>query len=269
MHPSHSTMPRNPPQHVDWYDYPQYLDLAFRDETRDEAAFIRAACEKYARVRVSRLLEPGCGSGRLVVALAAQGFQLVAFDRSAAMVAYTRRRLARRELKADVFEADMTQFDVRRHVDAAFNTFDTFRHLLTESAARSFMQSVARAVRPGGIFVLGLHLLPPDASLESCERWTAHHRQTRLTATLRVLDASRRQRRETLGLSLRVRTPGQDLRLRSVFPLRLYTAAQLRKLLSSVPQWQLCDVFDFWYDIDHPLKLDNTLSDTVCVLRRI
>jgi hypothetical protein len=49
----------------DCYDYPQYWDLAFRSETRLEADFIEAAGEKYGDGTIRRLLEPGCGGGRL------------------------------------------------------------------------------------------------------------------------------------------------------------------------------------------------------------
>lgn len=55
-----------------WYDYPQYYDLAFAEETPAEAEFIAAACRKYAVGPVRRLLEPGCGSGRLVCACRAR-----------------------------------------------------------------------------------------------------------------------------------------------------------------------------------------------------
>jgi hypothetical protein len=50
--------------------------------------------------------------------------------------------------------------------------------------------------------------------------------------------------------------------------LRLYTAAQFRKLLRTVPQFQLRDVYDFWYEIDRPLRLSNQLSDAVFILQR-
>jgi hypothetical protein len=48
----------------------------------------------------------------------------------------------------------------------------------------------------------------------------------------------------------------------------MYTAAQFRRLLKSVPAFQLLDVYDFWYDIDDPLKLDNQITDTVFVLQK-
>lgn len=48
----------------------------------------------------------------------------------------------------------------------------------------------------------------------------------------------------------------------------MYTAAQFRRLLRSVPSLELVDVYDFWYEIDHPLKLTDEMSDTVFILRR-
>ncbi len=86
--------------------------------------------------------------------------------------------------------------------------------------------------------------------------------------TLRVLATDRRRRIERLRVSLLVRTDGKELRLRHEFPFRMYTAAQFRRLLKQVPLLELRDVYDFWYDIDDPLRLSDELSDTVFVLRK-
>jgi hypothetical protein len=83
-----------------------------------------------------------------------------------------------------------------------------------------------------------------------------------------VVATDRRRRLETVRVSLLVRSRGNQFRLRDQFPLRLYTAAQFRRLLAKVPSLELVDVYDFWYEIDHPLKLDDEISDTVLVLRK-
>lgn len=251
-----------------WYDYPQYYDLAFRSETREEADFIEAACRKYCPFRVRRVLEPACGSGRLVAEMAARGYRVSGFDLSAPALAYLRRRLARRRLRADVFQADMADFQLPRPVNAAYNTFDSFRHLLSERAARTHLQCVADSLRPGGIYILGFHLLPPDAAEECIERWTERHGRTRVTSTLRVLATDRRRRLERLRVCMLVRSGAKTIRLSSDFSLRMYTAGQFRRLLATVPTLELCDVYDFWYEIDRPLALDNRISDTVFILRR-
>jgi SAM-dependent methyltransferase len=261
-------MPAKHAVQASWYDYPQYFDMAFRDQTRQEADFIEAACRKYGCGSVRRLLEPGCGTGRLVAELAARGYQVSGLDLSAASLAYLRRRLARRGLRAAVIRADMADFRLPRRVDAAYSTANTFRHLLSEAAARRHLECVARCLRPGGIYVLGFHLLPPDAPEECTERWTARHGRTRLSVTLRVLKTERRRRLETLRVSLLVRGGRREFRLRDDFRFRMYTAGQFRRLLARVPCLELCDVYDFWYDIHQPLVLDDEISDTVFVLRK-
>lgn len=253
---------------ANWYDYPQYYDLAFRSETSLEAGFIEAALSKYCPFAARRLLEPACGTGRLLVELASRGYRLAGLDLSGPSLDYLRRRLARRGLRAEVLQADMADFRLRRPVDAAYCTLDGFRHLLTEDAARRHLACVARSLRPGGIYILGFHLLPPDASEECTERWTERHGSTQVTVTLRVLATDRRRRLETIRISLLARTERKEVRVRDEFPLRMYTAAQFRRLLAAAPSLELCDVYDFWYEIDRPLKLSNEISDTVFILRK-
>jgi SAM-dependent methyltransferase len=254
--------------HASWYDYPEFYDLAFRSETRPEADFLEAAWKKYCAGRVRRVLEPACGTGRLVVELAARGYRPTGIDLSAASLEFLRRRLKRRGLRAELIRGDMADFQLKRPVDAAYNTFDGFRHLLTEDAALRHLRCVAASLRPGGVYVLGFHLLPPDASEECIERWTAAGGGTRLSVTLRVLATDRRRRWERIRISVLARRRGQVFRLRDEFPLRLYTAAQFRRLLRRVPELDLCDVYDFWYELDRPLKLTNELSDAVFILRK-
>jgi SAM-dependent methyltransferase len=204
----------------------------------------------------------------LVTELSARGYRMTGLDLSAPALDYLRRRLVRRSLRATILCADMADFRLARPVDAAYNTFDSFRHLLTEKDAHAHLECVARSLRTGGIYILGFHLLPPDADEECTERWSARHAGTQVTATLRVLSTDRRRRVETLRISLLVRNKGREIRLHDDFPFRMYTAAQFRRLLTTSPALELCDTFDFWYEIEHPLELSNEISDAVFILRK-
>ena len=253
---------------TNWYEHPQYYDIAFRSDTQIEADFIEAACQKYCPFRVRRLLEPACGTGRLVTELAARGYRMTGLDLCDPALEYLRHRLKRRGLRASLLQADMTDFRLAKPVDAAFCVVNSFRHLLTEQAARQHLQCVADHLRPGGIYILAFHVLPLDASEECTERWSEKEGRTRVSVTLRVLSADRRRRIENLRVSLLVRDGKKELRLRHDFPFRMYTPAQFRRLLRSVPSFEFCDVYDFWYEIDQPFKFNDDLADSVFVLRR-
>ena len=99
------------------YDYPQYYDIAFQAYTQREADFIEAACRKYCSFDARRFLEPACGSGRLITELAARGYQTTGFDLSQPALGYLRRRLTRRRLHAETFQAEMSAFRLSRRVD--------------------------------------------------------------------------------------------------------------------------------------------------------
>jgi SAM-dependent methyltransferase len=253
---------------ANYYDYPQYYDIAFQAYTQREADFIEAACRKYCRFEARSLLEPACGSGRLITELAARGYQVTGFDLSHEALSYLRRRLARRRLRAKTFVAEMSDFRLGRPLDAAYCTLSTFRHLLTEEAARNHLDCVAYSLRVGGIYLLGLHLVPVDVEEQHAERWMDTRGKTNVTVTLRVLHTDVRRRLEYLRVCLLARRASKEVRLRHEFRFRTYTARQFRRLLASVPSLELCDVHDYWYDIDKPLALDDEIAYGVFVLRR-
>ena len=250
------------------YDYPQYWDLAFRDETKYEVAFLKEVITKYGKGSFNRVMEPGCGGGRMVVQLAAQGYQVLAYDVHPPAIRYVQRRLRRRGLQADVFVADMRSYTARPQVDCAMNTVSTFRHLLTEQDAVSHLEAMVASIRRGGLYVLGMHLLPPDADLEDEESWVARHGSTTVGMHLKVMQTSRRRRLETLRFEMDVVSGNVRRTFQSDYVMRIYTAKQIRDLLCKVPEFELLEVYDYGYDIREPQMLDNRLGDAVFILRR-
>jgi len=255
-------------QLADWYDYPQYFDMVFRDETAMEVAFFEEAFKRFATGKVKRVLEPGCGSGRLVAEMAARGYRVSGIDLSKRSLRYLRNRLARRGLKATLYESDFTNIDIPEQFDAAFCTFNTFRHLTDEASAVSHLRSVAQHLRPGGLYILGFHIIPLDV-VESCiERWTAKHSSTTVHVTLRVIEFMRRKRLEQIRVTVTAKRPNNTIRLRTEFPLRLYTAPQALKTLASVDEFEIVSIHDFNYEIDEPVEVNEDSVDTIFILRK-
>jgi SAM-dependent methyltransferase len=255
-------------QIADWYDYPQYFDMVFRDETAMEVAFFEEAFKRFATGKVKRVLEPGCGSGRLVTEMAARGYQVSGIDLSTRSLRYLQKRLDRRGLKAKLYETDFTNINLPDQFDAAFCTFNTFRHLTDEASAVSHLKSVAKHLRPGGLYILGFHILPPDVSESCIERWTAKHAGTTVHVTLRVTEFMRRQRLEQIRVTVTAKRPNDTIKLLTEFPLRLYTAPQALKTLKSVPEFEIASIHDFNYEIDEPVEVNGDSVDTIFILRK-
>ncbi len=101
---------------ISWFDRPEWFEIGFQNETKKEADFFEAAFKKYCDFPVKRLLEPACGSGRIVTEMAARGYDVTGFDLSEASLEFLRERLKKRRLKATVVNADMTRFQISRQV---------------------------------------------------------------------------------------------------------------------------------------------------------
>ena len=110
----------------------ELYDIAFDWDVSDEVDWL---LERFGR-DCSSVLEPGCGSGRMLEAFARRGIEIVGSDRSSAMVAFARRRLAAAGLTAQVVVADMTDFDLGRTFGAAVCPINTLGHLDEDGLAR-------------------------------------------------------------------------------------------------------------------------------------
>ncbi len=97
------------------------------------------------------LLELGCGTGRLAWHLQPLGpYRYTATDGSAAMI----RRARAHAPDAIRFEvADFTDFSAAAPVDAAVLLYDGLNYLLEEETVAALFGCVARALRPGGVFL--------------------------------------------------------------------------------------------------------------------
>ncbi len=224
----------------------------------------------FAKPKVKRIFEPGCGSGRLVVEMAKRGYDVTALDLSQPMLDYLAKQLKQKKLSAELVLGDMTSMDFKRKFDSVFCTFNTFRHLISEDDALAHLRSVAKNLKKGGLYILGFHLIPMDADPECTERWKAKDGGTNLSCTLRVIDFDRKRRQEMLRISIKATNKnGTVERIRSEFPLRIYTPAQAKRMLKKVEDvLEIAAIYDFDYDIDEEREFDNDLTDALFVLRR-
>ncbi|MCA9267064.1 MAG: class I SAM-dependent methyltransferase [Planctomycetales bacterium] len=257
-----STMIENP------YDYPQYYDLIFAADWRQERDFLLDCFQTYARRRVQRVFEPACGTGRLLLKLAQAGLNVSGNDLNAKAVGFCNRRLLRYGFLATAEVGDMSDFRLRRKVDAGFNLINSFRHLGSESAAAAHLECMAAAIRPGGLYVLGLHLTPTSIAPQEHESWSARRGSLKVVSTLWTIELNTAQRAERVGMAYDVTTPARSFRLESEFTFRTYTARQMLSLLKKVPQFEIAGVHDFGYCVDSPVRLTSASEDVIFVLRR-
>ena len=261
----------------DWYDTPLYYDIVFDGGTRTEADFLEAVHRAHGpaagqRPTPRRLLEPACGSGRLLAEMRRRGWEVAGFDANEASLDYARRRLTRSPAgTASLWQDRLESFVVpgRTGFDLAHCLVSTFKYLTTEADARSHLTRVGQALRPGGLYVLGIHLTDYTRTRTAHERWEGSRRGTHVVCNTRTWPADPVHRTEDLRCRLRVTERGRTREQETRWTFRTYDAAQLRRTLrAALPGFSIVACHDFNHDIDLTRRFDDEYSDLVVVLRK-
>lgn len=258
------------------YDFPKYYDLVYGSDWKAECIFLKACFEKYATGDVKRLFEPACGTGRLLYRFGKKDYFVSGIDLNEKAIKYCNRRLEKHEMSGRAFVGDMTNFNVDaldektdEKFDASFNTINSFRHLNSHQAAVDHLKCMAAALRPGGLYVLGLHLSPTEVAPSEDEDWIAEGKNVQVNTRMWLTERSLEERFERFAIEFEVYTPEKFSRIEDELVFRTYTAPQFDELLNEVKEFEVADVFDFAYEIDNPISVDGKSEDVVYVLRRI
>ena len=250
------------------YDYPKYYDLLFGSDWKAEFDFLTACFERFARCRVTRVFEPACGTGRLLIRLAKAGYTVSGNDLNPKAIDYCNARFRRHGIDDRVVVGDMSDFTVNKKFHAGFNTINSFRHLPTEKAAVAHLQCMARGLVRGGLYILGIHLEPTAVAPMTEESWSARRGNLVVNSHMWSKGIDRKTRQEHLGMTIDVYTPTQHMQIEDHMEYRTYKRRQFSALLKKVPEFEIAETYDFAYDLDAPHEVTNESEDVVFILRR-
>jgi ubiquinone/menaquinone biosynthesis C-methylase UbiE len=140
---------------------------AFYSDAPAQIAGDIAFYAELARQTGGRVLEIACGTGRIALALADDGFDVTGIDISEGMLTIARRKAATSSAAArdrlTLVHQDMARLDLDGRFGLAFIAFRSFQHLLTVELQRQTLTSIGRRLEPGGR--LALHLFDPRLDL--------------------------------------------------------------------------------------------------------
>lgn len=162
--------------------YAALYDLDYGDST-DDLLMI----QQFAARCGSPLLEIGCGTGRLLVPLAQEGYAITGVDNSPSMLERAREkvRAAALEDRATLVQQDVLDLDLGRRFTLAFLAINTFMHLLTTDEQLAALGRIREHLLPGGLLLLDL-FNPDLPTLLDCDG--------RLTLVKELLDEATGER---------------------------------------------------------------------------
>jgi SAM-dependent methyltransferase len=140
------------------YADPAYYDLTYRERQHDVAFYVALARALPDR----RVLEYGCGSGRITLPLAQAKVTVTAVDLSAPMLSALEQRLANAPVqlrqRVSVQRADMRDFECDTQFPLVIAPFNTLLHLYEPEETLTFLAKVRKHLAPAGRFVFDVSL---------------------------------------------------------------------------------------------------------------
>lgn len=102
----------------------------------------------------ARVLDLACGHGRVALELARRGYRVTGLDLSAPSLERAREDAAAERLDVEWVHADMREIPTGAQFDGIVNVFTAFGYFDEEEENARVLEGVARALRPGGRFLI-------------------------------------------------------------------------------------------------------------------
>jgi SAM-dependent methyltransferase len=179
-----------------WDDYAPFYDWEnAQTVARRDVAF----WQRLAAAQDGRVLELGCGTGRITVPVAKTGARVIGIDRSAPMLARAQQRLRRARVAAGLLRGDIRQLPFRRASRFALvmAPYGILQSLTRERDLAATLDAVAGVLTRGGLFAIDL---VPDLP-----RWSEYDRRVSLSGKrgrghLTLTESVRQDRRRRLTI---------------------------------------------------------------------
>jgi SAM-dependent methyltransferase len=237
------------------YASPEIYDVAFGWDLALELDFLESCWAAHVEGPVRRILEPACGTGRLLEALALRGYDVLGYDLSPEMVAFASRRLGvhgGRALRGDMadFRPPGGTFDV------AVNLVNSIGYLLEDDQVLAHFERMAEALRPGGVYITQFNYAGEPPELATFGPWGNRRGELSTTLTWTVAREDTAAKRSHQHARITARRGREKLMIEEDHLLRLWTQEDVDALLERSPL-QLAAVYHDRFD-PYPIDVPRT-----------
>jgi SAM-dependent methyltransferase len=223
---------------VDFYDIPSLYDILHASGTAAEVDGLERMVMRFVRTPSTHMtwLEPACGTGRYLRVAGARGTRVIGVDCAAPMLDYARKRMDQTGINFELIEGDMRDLGGKvkpDSVDFAFNLINSIRHLQSNEAMLEHFGAVAAALKPGGIYAVGLSLAAYGLEGETEDVWNGSRGRCRVNQVVQYQPPGYGERFEQVVSHLTVTRPSGEKHYDSRYALRTYSHKQWQRLLAN------------------------------------
>jgi SAM-dependent methyltransferase len=114
--------------------------------------------EQFAARCGSPILELGCGTGRVLLPLARQGYRITGIDASAEMLEQARAKIAAKEWgeRVTLVQQEMGNLELEGRFNMAFLALNSFAHLHSTDEQLAALAQIRLHLKPSGLLILDM-----------------------------------------------------------------------------------------------------------------
>ncbi len=109
--------------------------------------------EQWARKQGGPLLDLGCGTGRVALRFAQQGYQVTGVDATPEMIELARQKAAKQGVSVDWVVSDARTFHLQKHFQFVYMLENVFQFFLTREDQDAMLGRVREHLSPKGCFL--------------------------------------------------------------------------------------------------------------------
>ena len=229
---------------------------------------------EYAKSQKGDVLELGCGTGRVSLALAHHGINVTGLDLSSDMLKIFKAKLdtdPQPEGKVHIVHGNMAKFCLNKKFELVIAPFRAFQALTKDDDALSALHCIMQHLTDQGIFILNVFM--PHANLDEKWCYKEYIEWERYNSNL-GLKVVKKNRGDRIDVERQIIYPhityeiiskyGEKERWSDELPLKYYYEEQLAQLVKS-SGYQILERYG-WYD-KQPIAQARREIIFVCALR--
>ncbi len=253
----------------DLYNHPFYYDLAFGWDQTEEIKGLEKIWKKHYPREVKTVLEPACGSGRVLVALAQHGYSALGYDINPNMVEFAREKLIKEgvEKKAKAVEGDMVNFTWEGKFDISLNLINSLGYLLEPDLVKEHLASTARCLRENGLYIIQISFRIPQEELPKQQTWVEQKEGVSIETTWQVLKENQEKKLSQHRCIMKVKEKGVEGKLEEEHTMASWTYPSFKKAIQETGFWELLAIYnENFQEVEKGKTIDGKQGNLYLVL---
>ncbi|SDN48067.1 Methyltransferase domain-containing protein [Fictibacillus solisalsi] len=167
----------------------------------------------------AKILDLGCGQGRLSIPLAQRGFTITGLDGAKDLLKEAKRRAEEYNVDIEFIHCDMREMSFIEEFDAVINFGTAFGYIESQKDDQMILEKVHQALKPNGLFIQDLE--NREAKVKNLSKQTWYHMNNKLVWSNRNFDYVSGRWNEV------IKWYEDGAEKQSILNLRLYTSSEI------------------------------------------